>query len=263
MAQVGVLLPNMLCMGICGANQGPVSATCSVSAVDAESVTIACNGLCGVTGRRPEGLGSPARGAGRNLLGAYFAETARLEAASVDAFRILRDELTAWGAPRKLRRAAGRAARDEVRHARMTRALARRFGGTVTVPVVEKPRGRSLEAIARENAVEGCVRETFGALLATWQAHNALDAGIRAAMKRIAKDETRHAALSWSVATWLDGRLNRVERQRVAQARRAAVEKLISDLETESYPESLRDVGLPRREQATKLAGHLMRALWS
>ena len=52
---------------------------------------------------------------------------------------------------------------------------------------------RELEAIAIENAVEGCVRESFGALLATWQAKTAGDARVRAAMKRIARDETRHA----------------------------------------------------------------------
>src|SRR3989442_1726027 len=53
-------------------------------------------------------------------LGGYFATMASLEAASVGAFRALRTELRAHGAPRALVRAAERAARDEIRHARMT-----------------------------------------------------------------------------------------------------------------------------------------------
>jgi hypothetical protein len=65
-----------------------------------------------------------------------LAEAAWLEAASVDAFRVLRLELRAHSAPRRLLRAASRAARDERRHARAAGALARRFD--VTVPAVER-----------------------------------------------------------------------------------------------------------------------------
>jgi hypothetical protein len=128
---------------------------------------------------------------------------------------------------------------------------------------VEKARQRSLEEIAIENAVEGCVRETYGALLATWQARQASDAGVRAAMTVIAEDETRHAALSWSVAKWLDRRLNRDERHRVEQARLAAVEELLGQMEAQNDVELLESAGLPGREHAALLARHLARALWS
>ena len=50
--------------------------------------------------------------------------------------------------------------------------------------------------IARENAEEGCVRETFGALLAAHQAAYACDPEVREVMTRIAGDELRHAALA-------------------------------------------------------------------
>jgi hypothetical protein len=74
------------------------------------------------------------------------------------------------------------AARDEIRHTRLAVSLARRYGA-VPVPVkVEGQRVRSPDAMALENAVEGCVREAFGALIASWQAIAAQDPSIRAAM---------------------------------------------------------------------------------
>jgi hypothetical protein len=109
--------------------------------------------------------------------------------------------------------------RDEVRHARLTRALARRSGERVAAPVVEPVCQRSLDAIAVENAVEGCVRETYGALVATRDAEAHPDPAVRAAMRRIARDETRHAALAWQVAAWVEPRLGRDARRRVREAR--------------------------------------------
>jgi hypothetical protein len=64
--------------------------------------------------------------------------------------------------------------------------------------VAPAPPARSLEELAVENAVEGCVRETYGALTAIWQARTAKDPSVAAAVRRIARDETRHAALSWA-----------------------------------------------------------------
>jgi hypothetical protein len=117
----------------------------------------------------------------------YLAEMARLEAASVHAFRHSKRELVAHGAPRALVRAAERAARDEIRHARMAAALTRRYGSTPAPHEMKTVPIRSLEAMAIENAVEGCVRETLGALIATWQAACAKDPVIRSALARIAR----------------------------------------------------------------------------
>ena len=197
-----------------------------------------------------------------NGLGAYFAEVARLEAASVDAFRILRDELRAHGAPKKLVRAAARAARDEVRHTRATGALARRFGARPRAPEVERGAPRSIEAMAIENAVEGCVRETYGALLATWQAQAARDSVVRAAMMRIARDETKHAALSWSVGRWLAARLDREQKRRVERAKQAAAREILCAAEHDTA--GFADVaGLPSAATAARLAAEMQRALWS
>jgi hypothetical protein len=46
---------------------------------------------------------------------------------------------------------------------------------------------------------------------------------IRAAMARIARDETRHAALAFQVDAWLRGRLGRAARGRVSVARQRAL----------------------------------------
>jgi hypothetical protein len=111
---------------------------------------------------------------------------------------------------------------------------------------------RDLEAIAVENAVEGCVREAFGALVASWQAVAAVDPLVRATMARIARDETRHAALALQIAGWLRGRLDTAARVRVEQARRAALADLASAVR--EPPLSLRaPLGLPTRAQALEL----------
>ncbi len=53
-----------------------------------------------------------------------------------------------------------------------------------------------------ENAVEGCVRETYGAVRGLVEAQTSRDRGIRHARKSIAADECRHAELAWAVHAW-------------------------------------------------------------
>ena len=84
---------------------------------------------------------------------------------------------------------------------------------------------RDIETIARENAVEGCTRETYAALVACRQARAATDPAIRAAMAGIARDETRHAALAWAVDGWSQALLGPAARRRVRDARREANER--------------------------------------
>jgi hypothetical protein len=68
--------------------------------------------------------------------------------------------------------------------------------------------------------VEGCVRETWGALFGAYQAQNAQDPGVRRAMATIADDETRHAALSWQLHHWALSQLSATERASVDAAQR-------------------------------------------
>jgi hypothetical protein len=65
-----------------------------------------CN-LC-VNGRRPQGMKRARVSRRASPLGRHFAHAAHLEAAAVDAFRILREELQAHGAAPELIDAATR-----------------------------------------------------------------------------------------------------------------------------------------------------------
>lgn len=118
---------------------------------------------------------------------------------------------------------------------------------------------RSLDAIAEENAREGCVRETFGALVATVQAARALDPVVRTEMEIIARDETEHAALAWDVADWLDGALDDDARARVRRARTEATIDLEASL-GRAFASPL--LGLPAPAEATALL-HRMQAAMS
>jgi hypothetical protein len=200
---------------------------------------------------------------GCDEVGRYFTEVAHLEAASVVAFRAIGRQLAVYDAPASLRRAARRATRDEIAHARITRTLAERFGGRYVPPRVTAKPAPSLETIASENATEGCVRETFGALLATYQAEHATDPQVRRAMRRIARDETRHAALAWRIASWAENRLDTAAKERVRAARQASIETLLRELDYK-VSESLTTVaGVPSGTQAQKLATALQSELWS
>ena len=185
-------------------------------------------------------------------VGGYFARMHSLEAASVPAFERLARELEAHGAPARLVSAARRARRDEIRHVKITRALAARFSVHARAKRIPIGRVRSLESVALENAVEGCVLETFGALIATWQATRAQDPVVRSAMRKIARDETRHAELAFRVAAWADARLSTRARERVAEARNHAAKKVSSRFRQPSKAFAT-TLGLPSNEQARLL----------
>ena len=203
-----------------------------------------------VAGRRGAGIVLPEAGA--TTLGDYFARLAELEAASVGAFERLARELSAFGAPAALVRAAQRAARDEVGHEAAMGRLARRYGAVVGPVRCDAWPLRTVVEVAVENAAEGCVRETFGALQATFQAARATDPSLARVFRTIARDETRHAALAWEVAAWLDGRLNAAERAQVATARQRSLRRLRRAL-THSPPAGLAAAGLPRADEVAAL----------
>ncbi|MHB8418802.1 MAG: hypothetical protein ACYDCL_12050 [Myxococcales bacterium] len=183
---------------------------------------------------------------------------ARLEAASVEAFRILARELRAHGARVGLRHGARRAAADEVRHARAMAALARRYHARpLRARLGATPAPRSLEAMAAENAVEGCVRETYGALVASWQAGHAADGVVAKVLRGVARDETRHAELGWAVARWAEARLSAAARSRVVTARQDAFGALEGAV-AEAVPVAcVREAGLPPPQLARAMARSL------
>ena len=243
------------CVKLCGAAAGECSLVLSADA----QTGVGCQNY-GCLGRRPQGLVEDTTGGGD--IASFLCRAHLLEAASVTAFRTLRAELKAHGAPRSLLRAASRATRDEKRHARVTKRLARNFGGAPSGPTIAAAKARDLEAIATENAVEGCVRELYGAAVARWQAANAEGAAVRAAMAELAEDELRHAALALRVAAWLHPRLSRDARRRVEAERARAVEELSTAVEQAAPEDAARTLGLPSPGQARTILDGL-RPVWA
>ena len=171
-------------------------------------------------GRAPAGLVAPPTADSED---GYLLLAAHLETAAVIAFEHLARDLELHGAPPELVERALRSADDERRHqAVMERLCARR--GLSPLPVVAASYApKSLQAFAEENAVEGCGRETLGALVALHQAEHAQTEELRSLMQVIAEDEVQHAELAWDIAAWLAPRLSDVERKRHDRARRQAV----------------------------------------
>jgi hypothetical protein len=126
-------------------------------------------------------------------------------------------------------------------------ALARRHGAEPADALPElAPDVRPLAEVALENAAEGCVRETFGALVGGHQAVMAADPAVRATMGAIARDEAGHAALAWDVDAWSARRLPAAVRRRM----RARLSDEVDALAVESSaapptPALIAVVGLP------------------
>ncbi len=149
------------------------------------------------------------------------------EAASVLAFETLERELAAVGASETLLAWVARAAQDEREHARIAAEFAREAGSEPDAVIDHRKRApRGAFEIALENAEVGCVDETFGALLATWQMTHARDARVREFFRRIARDESDHAALAWEMADALDSVLTNEQRAIVERRRAEALRAL-------------------------------------
>ena len=238
--------------------QGPAVATCqytgdwlSCSYTDRYCQTYI--GSPSVTGRTPTGL-LVQRSPATSSLARWLADCAHLEAASVPAFDELAAELHSFGAPAQLVRAATRSAHDERGHARMLGRLARRLGADVAPVRRSETELRGPDEVARDNAVEGCVREAYGAFVAAHQAENATSRVVRRAYRRIAQDEARHALLSFAANDWLTPRLSSAARRRTEEARREGIAEFAKGLEHELERELHTVLGLP---DATRSMGLL------
>ncbi|MFY0583161.1 ferritin-like domain-containing protein [Cystobacter fuscus] len=214
-------------------------------------------------GRRPDGLHAAASVDCDSALGWHFAHAAHLEAASIQAFLRLREELALHGADESLLNEALASALDEVMHTDVSTRPARRFGATPPRLQVEALPPRSLFEVALENIVEGCTRETYGALVAHYQALHARDEEIRGVMARIAEDETRHAELSWAIDRWAHERLSDAERATLREARHRAVETLREELAHPLDAQLIDEAGLPPPEVAASMLASLERELWA
>lgn len=188
-----------------------------------------------------------------------LAHQAYYEGASVVAFERLAGALERAGAPVALTMRARAAATDEARHAALFSDLARKHGAA-PMALEFHAAAPSLFELALENATEGCVRETFGALVTLHQASHAGSEEVRAAFAAIAEDEAEHAALSWELKAWFDTQLSPGERIYVQTAHEEAVALARRDATKAPDGPGLA-LGLPDAARAQQLLGAVMTAM--
>jgi hypothetical protein len=226
-------------------------------------------------GRMPRGLAACEPSNERDACAGFLAQSSYLEAASVLAFEQLAAELAELGAPRDLVEAAERASQEERIHAREVSELACAYGASpLTAPLrfARAPEGahrrqptekRDLEEIALENVVEGCVRETYGAMIGAFQSVRAGDRRVQKCMRAIAEEELGHARLSHQVHRWIMPRLGAAARTRVQEAMAHAVSSLRRSVQSTSPDRELQSaLGLPDRFAASLLLNQLEQDLW-
>ena len=144
----------------------------------------------------------------RQQLADRWLEAALYEHASVASFARFTLELMALGAPPELLLSATRAQADEVVHARDCFSIASELSGR---PLSAGPldltgiltHKTNVEHVLVETILEGCINETIAAAEASWLSEQACSLPIQRIQKRIAKDESRHAALGWKTVRWI------------------------------------------------------------
>lgn len=238
--------------------------SCWITASEAgPEQTVNCTS-CAV-GRRPADLRdeSQPQPQERDVVSGALAEMARIEAASVHAFRRLDAALGRIGAPRALRVRARSAARDEIRHARIVSRLARERGARPRRVVIDRSApSPTTFALALENAVEGCVHETLGVAYLAHQRLHAKDDSLRAMADALYEDELAHAALSWDLVPVLEGALDDEQRALVRQAQRRALAAVVDEAHRID-PRVRRAFGLPAGKTVARLVAALQTTLFA
>lgn len=211
---------------------------------------------CVMVGRRPVAMTE-----NRPLpseFAALLAETAALEAAAIVAFDELASSLRQFGAPEALVARAQVAKADEVRHAAVMAAHAAQHGWHDAPPVLAETSMSyaSLFELALHNAREGCVNETYAALVALHQAQAAADADVRASLAEIANDEVSHAQWSHDLDAWLQPQLTIAQQHAVAAAKATALTELACMAQAPTS-EAQRRVGMPSPDVAAQFVARL------
>lgn len=225
--------------------------------------TVRC-GVCGV-GRFTDGLGFDAceRDDSHTFAG-WLARGATVERIAAAAFDRLADELASMGAPEFIVREARESAEHERAHFDALASFARREGAE---PVIAEPQpfaARTLADIAIENAGEGCVRETLGAVMMAYQSRNAEDPALRAALEKIADEESQHSAWSWALDQWARSVLDAETVARMDATRARAIAELSRDLcGADPSPELAQRAGMPSASAVRAMIRELDASLWS
>ena len=171
-------------------------------------------------GRRPSDCAACGPAVAVQTVGRYFAENARLEAASVTAFRLLRSELAFAGRRARFCDGSSAGARDEIRtpkwSGRLAQALRRTGAGIFRCVRCRSARSKRWLWKMRRRAVSA---RRLGSCLDAgkqrWRRTRRFDGrwpGLPAT-----KPDTR--ALSWQVANWLWPRFDAAAQARVRAGR--------------------------------------------
>lgn len=195
----------------------------------------------------------------RARLGQHYTQIAQMEHAAVAAFARLLLELIGRAAPAELIERVVEAQRDETRHAKLAFGLASQLLGKAIGPgpleLSGAKLGASLEELAYNTVVEGCVGETIASLEAAEAQERAGNETIRELFVTIAADEARHAQLSWRVVAWL--------LEFDAPGLRAIVVQAFDDAKAQSAPDR---ITMPEDEAhgalSNETAAELRRQTW-
>lgn len=136
-----------------------------------------------------------------------WARAAQYEHASIASFARLSMQLMAIGAPPELLDAAHCAARDEIRHAKLSFAVASAYAGRGLgpgpLPIVADALGPvDFVSVVRANVVDGCVGETVAAFEAEAQRDGVGHPALARCLDVIAEDEAKHAELAYQIVGW-------------------------------------------------------------
>ncbi len=213
--------------------------------------------VCAVEGRGHAGIQKLTEVTGSSEMARYFVRAYHAEASSVGAFLQLRAELSHHGAPKKLLDGCIRAAAEEIHHARMMAKLAGEANACLPKLQFGQVPKRSVFELAMDNAVEGCIYESFSALKAQYQSLHATDERILAVMKVIARDETHHAQLAWDIHHFLVAQLSPNEQELIQEAQRKATQKLIEQAVSDST-RTVTGFGTPPVDLAERFARQII-----
>ena len=142
----------------------------------------------------------------RVVLTRLWLVSARMEFASVFAFRRLALWLDAVEAPPTLVERCWAAAEDERLHTGLCLSLAERLSGVAWS--LSEPedwasqRDLSLERLAAGSLLDGAFAEGVAAETAALASRLAQDGEVRTTLARIAQDEARHSELGWDIVRW-------------------------------------------------------------
>lgn len=194
---------------------------------------------------------------------ARWLEDGQKEHASVASFARFALQLMSLGAPPDLLADTQRAMADEIRHAELCFGLASAYAGRRIGPgrlSMDQALGaEDVVAIALGCWTEGCIGETLAALDAHAAAGACHDRAVAKVHAIIARDETRHAELSWRALRWMmaqdDGRIRAALAPHVAalasHADRAVREVILPAaealLQADSRVSSVISAGAPTR----------------